>query len=282
MDVSGGGIPNWVTVAAGLPGRQRSAFVEVPLIGQTADARSTILRVEATDDAGNVGVHDITLQVPILQRPDGTVGFDTDLSQGFLPAEEITVCYDALGLPPGSSGIRIYLVLDTEENVLKWGPAGWPGTDQCTFSTLRFPRVSTDRARFLLYADGTGNDNDWYFSEPFAVRPLEEFPDAPPSVQMVTPVDGQRFAGGDTVPITWNASDDEGLREFRIQISLNDGRTWSTIEVLPGDATSYGWALPALGKTLDPVRVRVVAVDHRFQASTDGDQRALGLDPGTP
>lgn len=280
MDVTGGGIPAWVPIASGLPASRRSAFVEIPFIGQTADARSTILRVEATDQAGNVGVNDVTLQVPILHRPDGTVGWDTDLSQGFLPAEERTICYDAMGMPGGSSGVRIFLVMDTEENVLQWGPNGWAGPDQCTFSSLRFPRVSTDRARFLLFADGPGNDNAWYFSEPFAVRPLADFPDAPPQVEMVTPADGQDFAGGDTVSLTWNASDDEGLREHRIQASFNDGRTWSTIEVLPGDARAHEWVLPPLGSTLDHVRVRVVAVDYRFQASTDGDQRALRFVPG--
>jgi hypothetical protein len=279
MEVSGGGIPDWVTLLSDLPGAQRSAFVDVPFIGQTADARSTILRVEATDDAGHVGVHDVTLQVPILHRPDGQVRFLTDISQGFAPASETTVCYDAVGLPEGSSGLRIFLVLETEENLLKWGPSGSPGISSCTFSPLRFPAVSTDRARFALFADGTGNDNDWYLSEPFPLRPHAAFPDAPPSVQMLTPGTGASFPGGSVVPMTWGAQDDEGLREFRIQVSLNDGRTWSTIRTLPADARSYDWALPAVPHLLDAVRVRVVAVDQRFQATTDGDAARRELYP---
>lgn len=279
MDISGGGNPNWVVLQSGLDPDQRDAFVEVPFIGWNADARSAIFRVEATDDAGYVGKHDITLQVPVLHRPDGTVQFTTDTTAGYVPGEEAPVCYSAIGM---AGNMGTYLVMDTEENTLFKGPSGSPGLNTCTFSSLRFPLISTDRARFAIFADGQGNDNDWYFSEPFTVRPLSTFPDAPPQITMLSPVAAQRFSGGSTVPITWQASDDEGLREFRVQVSLNDGRTWSSVATVPGNATSFDWQLPEVSTTIEDVRVRVVAVDHRFQVTTDGDQLAIALDPAAP
>jgi hypothetical protein len=72
------------------------------------------------------------------------VQFTTDVLGGFVPGQEEAICYDALGIASGN--VRIYLVLDTEENTLMWGPNGSAGTGQCTFSTLRFPPVSVDRA----------------------------------------------------------------------------------------------------------------------------------------
>lgn len=278
MDVSGGGNFQWVTIEDDLDAARRSAFVQVPFIGQTQDARSTLLQVEATDDTGLVGHHAITLQVPVLNRPDGNAQFNMDLASGFVPGEEVPVCYDALGTASGS--LTAYVVFDTEDNFLQRGTSGSAGIGACTFSDLRLGKVSTNRARFMLFADGPGNDNDWYFSQPFAVRPLADFPDAPPQVALLSPVDGERFAGGTTVPVSWSASDDEDLREFRIQTSLNGGRTWSTVVTVPGTETSYDWSLPPLDHTLDEVHVRVVAVDARFQSTADGDQAALAFDPG--
>src|SRR5690606_23470816 len=134
------------------------------------------------------------------------------------PREEQYLCYSALGLPGSPT---FYLVLDTEDNTLMKGPGGWSGPDECTFSDMRFPTVSTNRARFMAFADGSGSNNGWYFSEPFEIRPLGAFPDRPPQVTMTAPAPGQRFAGGGILPIAWDASDDEGLREFKIQMSFN-------------------------------------------------------------
>jgi len=277
LDVSGGGNFNWVVLADGLDASRRSAFVRIPAIGQTQDARSTLLQVEATDDSGYTGSHEITLQVPVLERPDGSVQFTTDVRSGFTPGQEEAICYSAFGTAAGSN--TVFLSLDTEANPVFRGPGGNAG-NSCTFSSLRFPPVSTNRARFVLFSDGIGNDNDWYFSEPFEIRPIEGFPDQPAELSMLTPPANQTFRGGGSIPFTWTASDDEGLREFRIQASLNGGRTWSTVATVGGTEFSYDWRLPPLDHVLDDVRVRVVAVDHRFQATADGDDRPITLIPG--
>ncbi|MEQ9094720.1 MAG: GC-type dockerin domain-anchored protein [Phycisphaerales bacterium] len=278
LDISGGGAFEYVVLKDGLDGDQRSAFITIPDIGLTGDARSSLLRVEAADDAGNVGTHDITLQVPTQNRPDGLVTFRPSPAEGFVPREERNICYDATGIAAGN--ITFFLVLDTEANSLQRGPSGRAGIGECSISSLRFPAVSTNRARFLLFSDGVGNDNDWYFSHPFEVRPSAHFPDRPPTASMLTPVQGDRFSGGSVVPMTWTASDDESLREFRIQVSLNDGRTWSTFDTIAGDRRAYDLRLPPLDATLENVRVRIVAVDERFQATASGDDRTIAFEPG--
>ena len=105
--------------------------------------------------------------------------------------------------------------------------------------------------------------------------------DAPPMVGMITPTAGQAFAGGSVVPITWAASDDEGLRSFDIHASYDGGRTWHTIaQNLPGSATSFNWQLPPSTGIAD-LRIRVMARDLRFQNSSSGGDRALSITPGT-
>ena len=79
------------------------------------------------------------------------------------------------------------------------------------------------------------------------------------------------------MPIAWTASDDEGLREMRIQASYDGGRTWHAVVDLPGTASAYAWVLPTSAGVAD-VELRVTAVDARFQISSD--DVGLSFTPG--
>jgi hypothetical protein len=161
------------------------------------------------------------------------------------------------------------------------GPSGHPGTGECTFSPIRIPHASTDRARIALRAEGNFNRDEWYFTDYFTIRPDPRFGDAPPTIDVTSPSAGQVFVGGRVVPIAWTASDDKGLREFRIQASFNGGYTFHTIETsLPPSARRYDWRLPA-SRGIDDVRIRVVAVDTMMQNTSAGDDRIIEFLPGS-
>lgn len=257
----------WITLASGLPGSARSAEVVLP----PGLARA---RIVATDDAGQSSFEQFGLIVP-PQAPAGTVGFHTDVSRGFTGGEEISVCYDALGV---TRGVQVYLELGGEERWVR-GPAGNPGTDKCASSDLRIPYISTDRARLAIDGSG-GNNTEWYFSDFFEIRPPAELGDQPPRVAMTSPAHGAVFAGGTTIPIAWTASDDDGLREFKIQYSTNGGHTWHTLRHrLPGDQRSFDWRLPP-SAGIDDLRLRVVAADLHFQSSAAGDDSVVSVTPG--
>ena len=99
-------------------------------------------------------------------------------------------------------------------------------------------------------------------------------------VALVTPRAGDAFRGGEIVPLNWWASDDEGLRSFDVQASYDGGVTWHfVVRDLPGTSTGYGWNLPG-SKGIADVRVRVIARDERFQASSDGTERVFSILPG--
>ena len=272
LDVKGGGTFDFQPIALGLPGSARQFAFEMPDPGFNVFARPALLRIVATDSAGQTSFDELTLHVSSAPYA-GTFSLSTDLSGTFEPLERFPVCWSAFGVT--NSPLRVYLLLDGDER-MDLGPAGWAG-DSCTFSDLIIPYVSTDSARLAILSDGNGNEDEWYFSDEFTIRPAPFFGDAPPQVQLVVPTGGEVLDAGSTLSVVWQASDDEGLGGFKVQTSLNGGRTWQTlVRDLPPTVTSYDWTLPA-GLSVADARVRVVAFDRHFQNSSDGTDVSFSI-----
>ena len=88
------------------------------------------------------------------------------------------------------------------------------------------------------------------------------------------------FAPGAVVPISWSASDDEGVRGFTLQASYDEGRTWHQLAAeLPASTRTFNWQTPT-GSGLGPVRLRVVARDLRFQTSSATTTLTVGCGRG--
>ncbi len=268
--------PNdYVVVAADLTADDRSYEFALPDNGSTSYDR---FRLAVVDDAGQVSYEPFLIRVPSFV-PSGSGSVTTDLSGGRTPGEEWTICYSAFSPTATGASAQLFLELGPDERWAR-GPAGAFGNG-CTYSTLRTPRVSTDRARIAIDMSG-GNNNEWYFSEYFTIRPRAEIGDAPPTVAMTSPTPGETFTGGDVIPIRWTASDDEGLRAFKIQYSTDGGRAWHTARHnLAGNARAFDWRLPRSTGIAD-LRMRVVAVDHRFQNSAAGDDLSFTVNAGGP
>jgi hypothetical protein len=156
------------------------------------------------------------------------------------------------------------------------------GNASGAFTPIKMPYISTDSARFAVSSQNGGNDKKWFFTEPFAIRPDARWIDAPPTVSMSSPVAGQAFQPGAMIPISWTGADDEALLSFSILYSTDGGRTWLTlVENLPPTTTSYNWQTPP-GTGFNDVRVRIVAIDRRFQNSSDGANRPFRTDAAPP
>jgi hypothetical protein len=259
----------WMTIAQGLPAHTRRYELVVPSVG-LEPRKQFQFRIVARDDAGQAAEEHLWLNVADGASPGSfqvTSGLGPMLAGG-----RYGICYTAAGIP----GTRLlYIEMDADGRTMFQSP----GTGGCVTNNL-VPTVSTDRARFIFRGQGNQNDDYWYFSEYFSIRPDPRFGDTPPTVEMTAPLAGASFVGGGVIPIAWTAQDDDPIREFRIQASLNGGRTFHTIaENIPGTAASFNWVLPESAGVPD-VRVRVVAIDHRFQNSSDGDDRVLSILPG--
>jgi hypothetical protein len=276
LDTRGGGYIEFIPIATGLPGTQRAYELTVPDVGIINDARHCMVRIAAIDTAGNTSFEQVELYIPNA-APAGQVSFITPVAQGFRPHEEVQICYNALGMV---SSPHIYFDLSADERWIR-GSAGASGLNKCTLFGQRFPAVSTDRARLAIRAEWNANYEEWYYSGFFSIRPDARLGDAPPTIEMTAPAHNQQFTGGGVIPITWTASDDEGLRSFKIQYSTTSGYNWHTLAMdIPGSARSYNWQLPASDGIAD-LRIRIVAIDHRFQNSADGDDRVLVIQPGS-
>ena len=145
---------------------------------------------------------------------------------------------------------------------------------------MALPIVSTDTVRQVVVGRTNSNDVAWFFSPGyFTVRPDPALGLEAPVVNVVSPMQGQTFAGGGVVPIRWTASAQQGLRSFDIQYSANGGETWHFVKQdLAANARSFNWRLPASSGIPD-VRVRVIARDRLFQNSSDGSNTVFSITP---
>jgi len=275
LDASGGGNHDYQPVAT-LPGDARTFQWTVPNVGSNVFARPALLRIEAVDAAGNRSFDQVPVQIPPA-APAGSVAILTDLSAGFLPGEKVQLCWDAVGV--ANSPVQSWLLLEGDERRYR-GPEG-PAGNACGYADLIIPSVSTDCARIAIVADPNTNIEEWYYSEPFSIRPDPALGDAPPQVSLVSPLPGASFANGGIVPVSWTASDDEGLTSFAVQVSTNGGDTWNTLASdLPGTALGWDWQTPG-GSAIPEVRLRVIARDHRLQISSAGADFAFALTDGS-
>jgi len=216
------------------------------------------IRIVAVDSAGQESWDKSRFRIPY--HADWDVTYQDVSDPGPVhPWDTFDVCWT-----PGGSA-DAYLLLD---GVGRSKSNGGSNTG-CLPIGAKAAYASTDTARNVVITSfGAGGRIAYSFSEYFEIRPDPRFGDAPPTVALSSPAAGGSFGGGSVIPVRWDASDDEGLRAFRIQASYDGGRTWHGVaNELAGEARSFDWQLPASTGIAD-VRVRVVATDHRFQDSS--------------
>jgi hypothetical protein len=264
------------TLLADLPPSQRRYEFTVPVIPPSSNLNSPFVRILAVDSAAQEGFDEVRFDVPYTEDWTGTLTVATDLAGEFRPGEVVDICWIQGAGAWGT--IDAGLFLDGDDAFIPLGGAH-TGVD-CLSLGMVIPWVSTDSARVGLRLNyGAGGRFEWFFSEPFTIRPDPRVADLPPAVEMTSPAPGSSFPGGTAVPIGWVASDDQGVRSISIQASYDAGRTWHFIaRDLAGSVTSYNWPLPPSSGIPD-TRLRVLAADLRFQSSSD--VRSIVILPGS-
>lgn len=254
---SGNTRKNFTLIADNLPPTQRSFELTVPSVGFVQGSSVQFFRIVAVDDKGQEGFEDWQ---PVI--PSGEIYGDLTITadvagRTFEPGDQIPFTFQInQGFPTGS--VERFIIFDADRKLRSYGAN--------TIATM--PPFSTDTARLMIVYTRSLNQQKFFFSEPFSIRYDRRFPDAPPTVSLNSPTAGQQFNAGDAIPIEWTAADDEAIRHFNIQTSTDGGRTWIQIaENLPPTTTNYTWQ-PEIRSAISDVRVRVVAVDRRFQNSS--------------
>jgi hypothetical protein len=267
----------FVVIADNLPGDQRSYEWTVPSPGFAVSNGPQFLRVVATDAAGQEGWDQTPLLVP-SGRITGEFNITTNLSGKTFYAGDAIPNIDWTGSVSDFPVIEPFVLFESDGAFLTGVYVNGHGE----FVAQRFPAISTDRARLAVRVRNNGNDVKWFFAPGyFSVRHDPRLGLVPPVVQLLTPAAGASYSAGQTVPITWSASDDEKLYSFDVQASYDDGRTWHpVVRDLPVTARSYDWQLPP-GSSLGNVRIRVVARDIRFQNNSSEGSFNGGGEPSS-
>ncbi|HZH32581.1 MAG TPA: carboxypeptidase regulatory-like domain-containing protein [Pyrinomonadaceae bacterium] len=251
-----GNLTGLYELLAELPGDQRAYEWTVPDIGYQSSGSNSYIRIIAVDSAGHERFDDAEIVIPSGDI-SGSLTFTTDLSgRTFKTGEEIPLDYTF------SESLRY----EIKEQYLLLG-----GVDNME----RRAFVSSDTARIGVRVSGNGNRELWFYTPYFKIRPDARIGDQPPTVKVTSPQAGTVFQSGDTIPVTWTASDDEGVRSYTVQVSYDGGIGWTTLaRDLPPDTMSYGLrTAPGTGHA--DIRVRVTAFDRRFQGSSDGLDRSF-------
>jgi hypothetical protein len=252
----------FTTLISDIPASARSWEITIPSPGFAASNQPQFFRVVSTDASGQEGFDEVPVLVPSGDIT-GELTITTDLSgQTFTGGEPIPDMDWTGSVNAGT--ITPVVVLESDG-------AGISGLDIGGHGMFfqNFPFVSTDRARLALQVRSNSNQVKWFFAPGyFSIRHDSRLGFEPPVVDLESPVGGESFPGGSTVPISWTATASEGLHSFDIQGSYDAGRTWHLIASdLASTAVNYDWQLPPSTGIAD-VRVRVVARDGRFQNSS--------------
>ena len=259
IEFAGVDFPDDYSVIATLPGDATTYEFDVPEVLPTNRYPTpSAIRIVAVDSAGQESWDKTKLRIPY--HADWNVVYQDVSDPGTVhPWDTFDVCWT-----PGGSA-SAYLLLDGAG----FSKSNGGSNTGCLAIGAKAAYASTDTARNLIVTTfGAGGRVAYSFSDYFEIRPDPRFGDAPPQVTLSSPAQGESFGGGTTIPVRWTASDDEGLRSFRVQASYDSGKTWHGVaSELPGSARAFDWDLPASAGIPD-TRVRVVATDHRFQDSS--------------
>jgi hypothetical protein len=257
------------TVAT-LPATQQTYEWTVPAIGFQVAGQNAFIKVVATDTTGKQGFDEWEILIP-TNDISGNVQFAMTAGQTFQPGQMMSSVFTTSGIDPYLTRVEFYIEdVRGETRKMTGRGANMEGV----------PFYSTDTARYVVSYGDTTNHRKYWYSPFFKIRPNSLIADAPPSVTLISPAAGATFSPGDIVPITWTATDDEGIRLIDIVASFDGARTWQPIAIgLPGTTASYDWQL-APGTGSADVRVMVIARDWRFQSSSDGLSRVFSTNGG--
>jgi hypothetical protein len=105
----------------------------------------------------------------------------------------------------------------------------------------------------------------------------------PPVVTVASPNGGERVFTGAPYGLRWDVEHGEGATSYDVQISTNNGASYSTIAGcagLPASARSCAW--PAPGPASTKARIRVIARNGGSEVAADASNAYFTIMTGTP
>jgi hypothetical protein len=124
---------------------------------------------------------------------------------------------------------------------------------------------------------GIGSPNLLAYSGILAAVPT------PPTVSVRSPNGGEKLFTAAPYVVEWTAADDDGLASFTVEVSTNNGTSYSPVSgctSLPAAARHCAWSTP--GPATSTARIRVVATDMFGATGSDASDGAFTIASGSP
>lgn len=123
---------------------------------------------------------------------------------------------------------------------------------------------------------GEDNNYGWGVIDAYEAVLAVLAPDVtPPVITVNQPNGGESLTAGSTYAITWTASDNRGVVEVALSLSVDGGATYSPITTVPGNPGTYSWTVPNTPSS--QCRIRAVASDQAGNTGSDVSDAAFTI-----
>jgi len=173
--------------------------------------------------------------------------------------------------PCGVTGVDL---LFSEDNGGVWQSIV-TGTSNTGSYSWNVPNIISSNCKIRMIAHITGgltvqDDSDSTF----------EIRNAAPLVVVTSPNGGEQWETGSQHPVTWTATDSDGVTSVNIDYSTNNGLTWTNVASGLTNTGSYTWTVPA--PTTIQGLIRVTATDSNGNNGVDQSNAVFRVINGLP
>jgi hypothetical protein len=256
-------------------GQALIAFIRMDTSGAVNDSGLALIKDDGTgkggapmkileapkDSRGNFSIFTLVLGVPRVpdlapptvkvNRPNGgeMVKGGTQLNISFTSSDNLAVVSHDISL--STDGGATFPITVTR---------GLSGSTQ-SFSFLVPPTLETTMARIQVTAkDDAGNFESDISDANFTIRKSEVVDTQKPTVTVTSPKTKDKLKGGQTFTVTFTSRDDTGIVSHEIQLSRDEGRTFSSLATgVAGNLQSFQVNIP--NEKVKKAVIKVIAKD---------------------
>jgi len=219
----------------------------------------TLTRVGATPVLG----FSVTLQLSGLTTTSGAIS-----EGGFLSASGGTTSFQVVDNGGGSY---------TVDGVTLGTPCGSSATSGTLFSLAVGSALTSGTGTVTLTSVTLRDCSNNPLGASIGTTATVSIDRSPPSVAVTSPNGGESWVAGSSHPITWTATDAEGIAAdgITLEYSLDDGSSWLPVASGLANSGTFPWTVPAGPNTT--TLVRATAVDVQGNTASDASDAVFTI-----
>jgi hypothetical protein len=263
-----------VRIATGLPGAVNRFLWRIP---ESIKADQAVIEVISKDSAGNTGrdTSDKSFAILALDKTPPQVQLTSPIGGESLQAgAEYTISWTS------SDDVKLArhelaLSIDGGKNFDIAIASGLAPTAQSFIWRVPNEELTNARVRITAIDDQNNRSSDTSRSDLLITRRDV----SPPVVKVISPNGGEKARGGAKLAISWQTTDNVAVRSQRVTLSLDGGKTFSTLVAgeLAADVSSFSFTLPDSIQATADARIQVEATDTSGLAGRDSSDSSFAI-----